>query len=288
MNVRKVAKIRYGQDGAIWKNELFRFDHKGVGSVYDLSEIKEGVTDAIEPKAEFFLDRTEELAPHSNAVFFGREFYADTDEYPLLYSNVYNNFAKKDDKLLGVCLVYRLLREKNVYRTELLQMIEVGFTEDAELWKVSPEEHGVRPYGNFLIDRETGDYYAFVMRNEELGTRYFRFKAPAVRGGVPDGRFGIKKVTLTKGDIIDYFDCPHHNYIQGAALHGGKIYSAEGFSNDPLAHPALRIIDLEKREQRAFIDLLDMGFAKEAEMIDFYGDVCYYSDVDGNLFAMDF
>lgn len=287
MNVKQVARIRYGQDGAIWGKELFRFDHKGRGSVYDLSEAEEGTLDVIEPKAEFLLDRSNEIAPHSNAVFFGREFYEDGDEYPLLYSNIYNNFAKKEDKLIGVCLVYRLLRERDFYRTELLQMIEVGFTEDAELWKASPEEHGVRPYGNFLIDRETGDYYAFVMRNETLGTRYFRFKAPAVRDGVSDGWLGVKKVILTKDDIIDYFDCPHHNYIQGAAAHGGKIYSAEGFSNGT-ARPAIRIIDLKKRAQEALADLFGMGYKKEPEMIDFCDDVCYYSDVDGNLYIAEF
>ena len=31
-----------------------------------------------------------------------------------------------------------------------------------------------------------------------------------------------------------------------------------------------------------------MGYKKEPEMIDFCGDVCYYSDVDGNLYIAEF
>ena len=105
-----------------------------------------------EPIAKFKLDRSDEIAPHSNAVSFGCEFFEEGDEYPLLYTNIYNNYANREDKMIGVCLVYRIRRCENVFTSTLLQMIEIGFCEDAELWRASAESHGKRPYGNFLVD----------------------------------------------------------------------------------------------------------------------------------------
>ena len=99
--------------------------------------------------------------------------------------------------------------EKN-FKTTLVQLIKIGFTDDYSLWKAYPDRDGVRPYGNFVIDRDTGYYYAFVMRSETLGTRYFKFKIPSLHEGEPDSVYGVKRVILTPEDICDEFDCPYH------------------------------------------------------------------------------
>ncbi|MBQ8311513.1 MAG: hypothetical protein IJX80_10935, partial [Clostridia bacterium] len=181
MKIKQVAKICHGQDGAIFGSLLFRFDQKGNCGVYDLATLK-GAADVVEmtPIARFTLDRADVLAPHSNAVTFGSEYYADGDEFPLLYSNIYNNRAQTDDPMCGVCCVYRLQRTNGGFTTTLVQLIKIGFVDDSVLWRAYPDRDGVRPYGNFVIDRDTGCYYAFVMRNEALGTRYFTFDLPAV------------------------------------------------------------------------------------------------------------
>ena len=77
------------------------------------------------PFATFALDKRELITPHSNAVFFGTEFFEEGDEFPLLYSNIYNNYSGKEEPLIGVCLVYRLMRDGDSFKTTLVQIIEI-------------------------------------------------------------------------------------------------------------------------------------------------------------------
>ena len=74
-----------GQDGAIYGNFLFRFGGDGVCKVYSMADKNKLST--------FILDRIDVLTPHSNSVCFGTEFYEESDEFPLLYSNIYNSPA---------------------------------------------------------------------------------------------------------------------------------------------------------------------------------------------------
>ena len=288
MKIKQIAKIAGGQDGAIIHNQLFRFDTKGRCLVYDLLDMEADNVKELEPIGSFVLDKADLIVPHSNSVCWGTDFYDPNDEYPLLYSNIYNNYAKTDNKLIGVCCVYRVERTEGIFKTTLVQLIEIGFTDDHTLWKAYPDRDGVRPYGNFVIDSEGGYYYAFVMRNKELGTRYFKFKIPAISEGSADQIYSVNRVILTPDDICDSFDCPYHRYVQGAIAHGKYIYSTEGFHDDQTNRPAIRIIDLEKRTEERYIDLLEIGYRCEPEMIDFYNGTCYYSDAGGNLYSIEF
>ena len=207
-------------------------------------------------------------------------------EFPLLYSNIYNNYSDKEEPLIGVCLVYRLMRDGESFKTKLLQMLEIGFKENAELWRASAEAHGPRPYGNFVIDKATNALYAYVMRTKESGTRYFKFRIPAVNEGEIDPLYGIKRLVLNACDILDYFDTPHHFYIQGGIAHEGKIYSTEGFDHSEVNHPTIRVIDTIERKQIDSANLKMMGYEEEPEMIDFLGDTCYYSDAKGNFYEL--
>ena len=287
MKIKQIAKISGGQDGVIRKDQLFRFDHRGKCFVYDLRDIEADTVKELEPFGSFVLDKAELIAPHSNAVSWGRDFFAPSDEYPLLYSNIYNNYACSDDKLIGVCCVYRVERTGGSFKTTLVQLIEIGFTEDPLLWKAYSDRDGVRPYGNFVIDREAGYYYGFVMRNETLGTRYFKFKIPSLSEGEIDPIYGVKRVVLTSEDICDQFDCPYQRFIQGATLHNNNIYSTEGFS-DEINRPAIRVIDLAGKKEERYLDLLEAGYNCEPEMIDFHNGICCYSDVYGNLYSLEF
>ena len=284
MKFKHIATAKYGQDGAIFGNLLFRFDHLGACSVYDLKPLSESeLPKALAPIAEFTLDRAEEITPHGNAVVFGSEYYEEGDEFPLLYNNIYNNYAKAEDRLVGVCCVYRITREGDGFASKLVGLIKIGFT-DNPLWR-SEGVDDVRPYGNFLVDRERGRLYAYVMRDGDKKTRYFAFKLPSVADGEPDGHFGVKCVTLSIDDILDRFDVPYHNYIQGGVARDGKVYEVEGF--DEKIHPALRIIDFDKRAEVFYIDLYEAGLGIESEMIDFLGDTLVYSDAHGKTLALD-
>lgn len=287
MEIKQIGKIQGGQDGAIYKNELFRFNAKGECFVFNLSNLDMLNAGELTHFATFTLDKADLIVPHSNAVCFGCDFFEQGDEYPLLYSNVYNNYANAEEKLIGVCLVYRLQKIKGEFKTSLIQMIEIGFCEDADLWKTNENAHGVRPYGNFIVDREKKEFWAFVMRDAQNSTRYFKFNLPKISDGEMDGKYNVKKVVLKKDDVLEYFDCDYHHFIQGAILEKGKIYSTEGFRNNLTNRPAIRVIDLKTKEQKC-IDIMDLGFVDEPEFIDFLGDTCLYSDYGGGLYKIEF
>ena len=278
MNIAPIAQISAGQDGAIWDKYVFRFDHMGHCRVHELGSWKY--------ISEFTLDRADELAPHSNAVVFGHEYYAPEDEFPLLYTNIYNNYARAANPLKGVCCVYRLMREGNVFTARLVQLIEIGFVEDTLLW-CSPTGD-IRPYGNFVIDRTAQRLYAFVMRDGSRMTRYFSFNLPHVTEGAMDETFCVPKKVLAANEVLEHFDVPYHHFIQGACLHEGKIYSVEGFTNDETNPPALRIIDPAAHHQELYINFMDLGIREEAEFIDFAEGICYYSDAHGKLYTLEF
>lgn len=269
MKMNQIGKIAGGQDGAIWGNLLFRFQNHGQCYVYDLKTLEE--------MTQFTLEDTDTWMPHSNAVTFGSEYFAEGDEFPLLYTNVYNTYAKEEDRREGVCCVYRITRSGDSFRGQLVQTIAIGFTKDANLW--CSEGGDIRPYGNFVVDREKGIYYGFTMRDEAQVTPYFAFPLPTLAQG--------KEVVLNAEDILFSFDCAYHRFVQGGCVHKGMIFSLEGFTNDGKNVPAIRIIDPEKKQQLCYVATAEYGMPHEPEMIDFCGDTCYCSDCDGNLFIIE-
>jgi hypothetical protein len=235
---------------------------------------------------KFTLDKADLIAPHSNSVTFGSEFFADGDEFPLLYSNIYNNYAKTEDKKVGVCCVYRITRDGDMFSSSLVQLIEIGFTDVRGYWRSSGDTEDIRPYGNFVIDTDNNQLWAFVMRDGEKDTRYFAFDLPKLSDGIFCDTYGVKKVTLTRGDVKKHFDVPYHNFIQGAVCRECKIYSVEGFGEK--IHPAIRIIDTKEEQQTFFLDFFEAGYPNEAELIDFYKEKCIYGNHSGELFELEF
>lgn len=287
MHIQKIGMIHSGQDGAIWDGYLFRFDSDGTARVYKLDQIPESGGE-LPLFSTFRLDQADSIVPHSNAVCFGPNCYEPGDEFPLLYSNIYNNHAKKEDPLTGVCCVYRLQRQGSVFSSTLVQLIEIGFVSDPALWRSSESQPDVRPYGNFTVDRDRNMLYAFVMRDACAATRYFGFPLPAPQAGMIDARWNVPKVTLRPSDISVQFDCPYHHFLQGACTHAGKIYSLEGFTDNVENPPALRVIRLQDGVQERHVKLADFGLTIEPEWIDFSGDSCFYSDYEGHLYMLSF
>lgn len=286
MHIQKLGQITRGQDGAFWKGYLFRFNQRGDCTVHDMKDCIHDFSAAETPIATFVLDRAEDILPHSNSVMFGNEFFCEGDEFPLLYTNIYNNYSHLQHKMKGVTCVYRIQRKGTAFSSQLVQLIEVGFVEDP-LWR-SKNMEDVRPYGNFVIDRDHCLYYAFTMRDEDSTTRYFAFDLPKVGDGVYDEVYKVNRVVLEAKDIKSQFDCPYHRYIQGATYHDGFIYSTEGFTNDKTNPPAIRVIDVKKKEQVKVCFLPDYGINEEAELIYFDEGRCYYSDNVGNFYHVTF
>lgn len=281
MEFTKVAMIHKGQDGAVWGRFLFRFDADGKCYVYDLTRAQNG--EPMEPASEFLLGSCETICPHSNSVTFSGTYFEDTDEFPLLFSNVYNNYAREENRREGMCCVYRLKRQGTMFSAELVATLEVEFTGDSTLWR-SPNVEDIRPYGNFVVDSKNKKLYVFTMRDESHTTRYFRFPLPEIAQA--QAHSGVQRILLRKTEMEDFFDCEYHHFIQGACVKDGKIYSLEGFTDSKENPPAMRIISTENRRQEACIFFGDHGLSVEPELIDFAGNICYYCDHSGNLYTV--
>lgn len=287
MNVKPFSKTRGGQDGAILGNLMFRFNSHGLCRVYDMKAVKAFENqEAVLPICEFSLEKLDIVDPHSNAVFFGKEYFEDGDEFPILYTNIYNNYAKQEDRREGMLAMYRIMRADESFSSQLLGVIEVGFNKDTELWRSANGEKDVRPYGNFIYDSVNDRLYAYVMRDLDKTTRYFAFDMPSFKDSKYDESLGTNKVVLEKEDLIEYFDTPYHNFIQGAAMRNGLVYSVEGFGEK--VHPGIRVIDTKNKEQALYCDFYELGYVLEAEFIDFYEECCIYGDAHGNLFELVF
>jgi hypothetical protein len=126
------------------------------------------------------------------------------------------------------------------------------------------------------------------MLETDKATRYFSFDLPKLSDGHMDEQYGVRRVILQTNNIKVQFDCPYHNYVQGACFHQGKVYSLEGFGLGAKNAAAMRIIDTETRQQLQYIPFYDFGLSNEPELIDFSGDTCYYSDAHGYLFNLIF
>lgn len=280
-------------DGAAWGGYLFKFSGSGWCYIYKLGSFSEmagqiwkRTGEKTKLSASFKLDRSDEYTPHSNAVFFGTEKYSPEDEFPLLYCNVYNSFKNEADQQRGVLCAYRITRSGDKFSSQLVQLIQVGFTDDSTLW-VSEYGKDVRPYGNFALDRDTNTLYAYTMRDEDKSTRYFSFSMPSVGEGEMDASLGVPRAILQKEDILTKFSCPYHHYIQGAEISNGYLFSVEGRTENK-DHPAvLRIISLKEQKQVRQIFLRDFVLDIEPEVITFWDGKCYYADVRGNTYLME-
>ena len=274
----KVGMITFGQDGAIYNDCLFRFNGSGDCSVHSLT--------TLEKVAEFTLEKADILSPHSNAVSFGPYRWKEDDEFPIVYSNLYNNYSSRENRLEGVCCAYRIVRDGTQFSSQLLQVIRVDFVQDSQLW-CSESVKDVRPYGNFAVDGEK--LFAFVMRDESKTTRFFRFALPKITEGVMDDVWGVPVFQLMPEHIEQQFDECYVNYMQGAACHDGILYSVEGFDmpNDN-AHPYIHIFDTKQEKLVLAVDLTTLGLSRETEFVEVYNGAVYYSDCCGNFYKLRF
>ena len=82
MKLQKIASLKdTRQDGAVNNGYLFSFDHRGICTVYEMEKLINGVAEAY---AEFVLDKNDLISPHSNSVAFGKDYFDENDEFPLL------------------------------------------------------------------------------------------------------------------------------------------------------------------------------------------------------------
>lgn len=207
--------------------------------------------------------------PTYEAKYSGETFH--------IYSNVYNNYSSAEDKHIGECCVYNVGGDGKIWSNTLVQLLKIGFINDKNLWPAATE---VRPYGNFVVDNDNQFLYAFVMYSSKSLTYWYKFALPEVSEGEWNETYGCKVKTLTENDILDSWTTPLQNYVQGACVYDGLIWSTEGFTGTSGANLArMRVIDPSKKSEIAVFNFFSDGDPVEPEFIEFYNGSCYYGSV---------
>ena len=194
-----------------------------------------------------------------------------------VYSNIYNSYASAEDKHIGECCVYEVGGAGKIWSNSLTQVIKIGFIDNLDYWPAATE---TRPYGNFVVDKDNGWLYAFVMYSSKKLTYWYKFDLPEISEGVWNESYQCPVITLTAENILDSWTTPLQNYVQGACVHNGLIWSTEGFSGTSGTNVArMRVIDPTRKTQIAVFNFYSDADPVEPEFIDFYNGKCYYASV---------
>lgn len=236
-----------GQDGAIYGDFMFFCNDSCSCKVVQIS--------TQETIATFYLDQYETILPHCNTVVFGNK-YDISDKFPLLYVNAYNNTNLPK----GTVYVHRIITDSNGLPTgtTLIQTITIGFTANS-IWT---DGNDVRPYGNFFVDTDNGYLYAYTLKDSDNITRFFKFVLPDI---------STLTVTLQTTDIIEQFDAPYMEYIQGNTYHGGKAYILGGLGTAS-STGYLYVINLQSAKIISKVDFANTTGNLEPEFISAYYD----------------
>lgn len=252
------------QDGCIFNDTLFLFNSIGTCYVYNINDNYSLICETALPDYCGFV-------PHSNCVCFGSKV-DDSDDFPLLYTNVYNNYSNNPYSY-GMCFVYRIFVQGYNYQFNLVQVIKLSFSNDNTLW--NDDSFNISPFGNFLIDNDKLIVYLNIFSTSK--TRFFVLPLPTISNEL--------FVEIDSHEICYFIDTQLFKYIQGGTIHNKCILSLEGFGT--IDFPAvLRIINLNNKLLRTvFLDCI-IG-EKEPEFISIYNEYLFIGEHNGEIFSFD-
>ena len=207
---------------------------------------------------------------HGNAVHlrkYNNQYYT--------YSNIYNSYQNNENKRFGECCVYLTdLTNSTENPLELTQIIKIGFVDDEAKWP-RWNASSDRPYGNFLIDEDNNLLYVYVMDINTNTTKWFKFDLPSPTDSNEEGNV----YSLSYESVLDSWETPYMNMMQGATIINGLIYSTEG----PSGNPGIRVIDPVLKAELLYIDSSKLDANKsEPEFIAYYNGYLYYGSGNNN------
>ena len=190
---------------------------------------------------------------HANNSTFGIQRFQESTPFPLFYvSNRVNNKGR------GVLDVFRLVPMKSDevkdYDSLSVQQVQTIYFPEA-----TDENALGSPWTG--IDREKNCMYTYSRNNRRQAVnkgfcRISKFRIPSVDEG--------REVYMNDKDILDSYEVDFKApFSQGACIHKGKLYIAQGVS--PKKYLWLRVIDLEQRKLVRTYDLKEAGFPSEPE-----------------------
>lgn len=190
---------------------------------------------------------------HANNSSFGTQKYKKRDPFPVLYvSNRCNNAGR------GVLDVYRLVPMisdgANDYDSLTVEQVQTIYYP-----KATDKNALGSPWT--VIDRENNYMYTYSRNNRKKAAnfgvcRISKFKIPSVGES--------KEVYLNDEDILDSYEVDFNASLsQGACIHNGKMYIAQGVS--PNNYLWLRVVDLKEKKLVKTYNLKEAGFTAEPE-----------------------
>lgn len=190
---------------------------------------------------------------HANNSSFGTQKFTETDPFPLLYvSNRVNNVGR------GVLDVYRLLPMKSEgagdYDSLAVRQVQTIY------YPMATDENALgSPWT--VIDQENNSMYTYSRNNRGKASnrgicRISKFRIPSLSEG--------SEVYLNDKDVLESYEVDFKApTAQGACIHHGKMYIAQGTS--PKNFIWLRVIDLQQNRLVKTYDLKEAGFPTEPE-----------------------
>lgn len=189
---------------------------------------------------------------HANNSSFGTQRY-ESDFFPLLYVS---NRCGIDNR--GILDVFRLVPIKSEdaedYDSLDVQQVQTIF------FPVATDQNALgSPWT--VIDREEKCMYTYSRNNRKKAPnrsicRISKFRIPSVGEG--------NIIYLNDEDILDSYEVDFKAPLsQGACIHLGKMYIAQGVSPEKFLW--LRVIDLKQRKLIKSYNLKEAGFKREPE-----------------------
>lgn len=191
MNVGVHPKSNCTQSMTVYGDTAFVFYTNGYCRIFDLNNrklLKETVL------------ASQSTNNHVNSSMFSSIFYAEEDNFPLLYVSPYGK---------QICYVERYHEDENTF--ELIQTIKVNTS------KYNKE------YGEFVVDEDKGLLYCITFPSTKADNSHIKiFNLPDINN---------KQVTLTDNDLsaIESIELYNPNILQGALYHNGYIYMTFGW-----------------------------------------------------------
>lgn len=201
-------------------------------------------------------------AYHCNNADFGKSFYSEEDEFPLLYSSHQGRNAR-------CILVDRIMRDGEQYKLQTVQTIFIPWELDDRLC-YTPDA---------IIDKENDFIYVYTGNTSPVTDFFiFKFRLPALHEG---------DVKLSRNDLLSswvIFNNPLY-YKQGGAINNNIIYILEGV---PVwqADNILRIIDLSNCTYKTINLSKDYSLNWEPEDVFFYNNRLYIASNQAGFYLV--
>lgn len=248
-------------------------------TLYDLDKKEKVYTLKMEQR---LTKNHQEVVYHCNQCCFGKEKYDEKDEFPLLYVSQRNEM----DSVGAFLDVLRIIPYRNTKKS--INSIMVDFVQKIYFPVMTDSNSMGNP--NAVIDVKKGYIYTYSRNNNKKAPNvtqatFSKFKLPRLR---KDGNV-CSVVNLTNEDILEAFPCDFSMVnAQGGFYKKNKLIFVQGYPSDNPQYNYIyyREIDLKKKKQVKFVDMLNEGFNVEPEGCWYYGRHVMVADNKGKLYRL--